>query len=325
MHFSSDPHKAKIAGRQYATRFYVETVSRGNPLEPTNANLVEILKGRLHRCPAWCDALRRELALRYGVTVAVERIIAHVAHGGASAGPPEEIAFMLSRRVPTQLMDDYRETQRIGGEDARKVRRWITTELTANLGREAVLAFEQRAANEAKERAINARDARKGDVYVTRGNCLYVRRSITDATTCREGTLVQLTCEDGTTPLLDAGQRIIVERDQPEPEHQDAEEENRAALGRDAEEEADARQAQSWDAEVDDLNGELDDSEQYEHIDAGDIQVGDRVARARTHPFVKVAAIRHGSTAVRLLNEHGATIARPQKTASWWRIAEKRC
>jgi hypothetical protein len=67
----------------------------------------------------------------------------------------------------------------------------------------------------------------------------------------------------------------------------------------------------------------LGDSEQYERVAAGDIQVGDRVARARTSPFVTVAVIRHGSTAVRLLNEHGATIARPQKTASWWRIAER--
>jgi hypothetical protein len=213
MNFSSDPHKAKIAGRRYATRFYVETVLRGKPLEPTNANLAEILKGMLHGRPAWCDALRRELALRYGVTVAVERIIGHIAHDGASDEPPEEIAFMLRHRVPTQLMDDYRETQRIGGEDARKVRRWITTELTANLGREAVIAFEQRAANEANECTINARDAREGDVYVTRGNGLYVRRSITDVTTYREGVLVQLMCEDGTTPLLDAGQRIVVERD----------------------------------------------------------------------------------------------------------------
>jgi hypothetical protein len=62
-----------------------------------------------------------------------------------------------------------------------------------------------------------------------------------------------------------------------------------------------------------------------ERVAAGDIQVGDRAARARTHPFVKVAQINVGNSAVRLLNEHGATIARPLKTASWWRIAERGC
>ncbi|MGA2166267.1 MAG: hypothetical protein ABSH36_17625, partial [Solirubrobacteraceae bacterium] len=97
------------------------------------------------------------------------------------------------------------------------------------------------------------------------------------------------------------------------------------ALARAAEEEADARQTQAWEAEVEDLSGELDDGEQYERVEAGQIQVGDRVARARTHPFVTVAAIRHGRTAVRLLNEHHATIARPQKTASRWRIVQRGC
>lgn len=210
---TADPDKAKIAGRKYATKFYVETVLQGSPLEPTNANLAEILKDCALRPRAeWYDAIRRELALRYGVTVAVERLIAHIACGSASAAPPEEIAFILSHRVPTQLMDDYRETQRIGNETAMKLRGWITAELIDNLGSEAVVAFEHRAANEAKERPIAARDARKGDVYVTRGNGLYARREIVAVTSYRKGALVQLTCADHTTPLLDAGQSIVVER-----------------------------------------------------------------------------------------------------------------
>lgn len=303
MNTTTDAHKAEIAGRKYATKFYVDTVLQGHPLEPTNANLAEILTNcALRPRPAWYDAIRRELALRYGVTVAVERIIAHIAHGDASAEPPEEIAFMLSHRMPTQLMDDYRETQRVGGEDARKVRRWITTELAANLGREAVLAFEQRAANEAKERAINARDARKGDVYVTRGNGLYVRRSITDVTTYREGALVQLMCEDGTTPLLDAGQSIVVERD----EH-----ENNHALGQAAVDDADARDAEGL--------VQPDEAPEPERITAGEIQVGDHVARARSHTFARVASIAPGAAAVRLMYDRGRTIARPRKTALWWR------
>jgi hypothetical protein len=211
---TTDPVKAKIAAAKYATKFYLGTVLQGDPLEPTNANLAEILKGcALRPRPAWYDAIRRELALRYGVTVAVERIIAHIAHGGASVDPPEEIAFTLSHRVPTQLMDDYRETQRIGDDDARKVRRWITAELIDRLGPEAVAAFEHRVANEAKERTIKARDARKGDVYVTRGSGLYVRREVVDITSYRNGVLVQLACADHTTPLLDASQSIVVERD----------------------------------------------------------------------------------------------------------------
>ncbi|HWJ51513.1 MAG TPA: hypothetical protein VNR42_10855 [Solirubrobacteraceae bacterium] len=215
---TASPDKAKIAGRKYPTKFYVDTVLQGRPLEPTNANLAEVLKDCCPRPrPAWYDAIRRQLALRYGVTVAVERFIAHIADGAASAEPPEEIAFILGHRVPTQLMDDYRETQRVGGEDARKVRRWITAELIGRLGPEAVAVFEQRAANEAKERTIKARDARKGDVYVTRGGGLYMRRQVVEVKTYRNGALVQLTCSDHTTPLLDAGQSIVVERDENEP------------------------------------------------------------------------------------------------------------
>jgi hypothetical protein len=69
---------------------------------------------------------------------------------------------------------------RIGGEIAVEVRRWITAELIDRIGREAVVTFEQRAANEVKERAIQAREARSGDVYVTRDNGLYVRREVVD-------------------------------------------------------------------------------------------------------------------------------------------------
>jgi hypothetical protein len=107
-------------------------------------------------------------------------------------------------------------------------------------------------------------------------------------------------------------------RDPTEPEH-------RAALDRAAADEAGARHARATHTEIEDPRDEPGEMRQYERVDAGDIQVGDHVARARTHTFVKVAAINRGNTAVRLLNEHGATIARPLKTAAWWRIAERGC
>lgn len=77
---------------------------------------------------------------------------------------------------------------------------------------------------------------------------------------------------------------------------------------------------------------------QYEKVQAGDIQPGDRVARARTHPFKTVAQVIHGDTAVRLVYDvspekraesieragyrRGSYIGpsdRPRKTATWWR------
>jgi hypothetical protein len=110
---------------------------------------------------------------------------------------------------------------------------------------EAAVAFERRAANEAKERTIEARDAREGDIYVTRESRLYDRREITNVKLRRSGALVDITFPDHTTRLLKAEQPIVVERE--EDDSRDAEterhEDNRA-LGRGAEEEADA-----WDRE----------------------------------------------------------------------------
>lgn len=57
-----------------------------------------------------------------------------------------------------------------------------------------------------------------------------------------------------------------------------------------------------------------------ERVLARDIQPGDCVARARTHQFALVAAVRPGPVAVRLLNAHGQTIARPRADAKWWRL-----
>lgn len=317
--------KAEIAGPKYASKFYADTAALGKPLEPTDRNLAETLKNcALRPRPEWFPAIRRALAAEYGITVRVEEIIQQ---SGGDARLIARAAATLKARSTTELMDDYRETQRIGGDAASEVRRWITAELIDRIGCEAVVAFEARAANEAKEREITAREARKGDIYVTRVDGLYTRQEILGCTIVPSLKLIQFHCADHTRPILPADQRIVVERndedERDEPAQRDAEEEDRAALGRAAEEEAHARQAQSWGAEVKDLSGELDDDEQYERVAAGDIQVGDRVARARTHPFVRVAAVRHGSSAVRLLGEHGATIARPQKTAPWWRVAKK--
>jgi hypothetical protein len=47
---------------------------------------------------------------------------------------------------------------------------------------------------------------------VTRGGGLYVRRQVVEVKTYRTGARVQLACSDHTTPLLDAGQSIIVKR-----------------------------------------------------------------------------------------------------------------
>lgn len=58
---------------------------------------------------------------------------------------------------------------------------------------------------------------------------------------------------------------------------------------------------------------------QYEKVQAGDIQPGDRVARARTHPFLTVRSAEHGATSVRLRYEDHGGSDRPRKTAQWWR------
>lgn len=65
------------------------------------------------------------------------------------------------------------------------------------------------------------------------------------------------------------------------------------------------------------------DTPTYERVEVGDIQVGDRIARARTHDFEQVAAISVGNTAAHILNAAGQTIARPKLTAKWWREVQQ--
>ncbi len=242
--------KAEIAGPKYARKFYADTAAQGKPLEPTDRNLAETLKNCARRPrPEWFPAIRRVLADEYGITVRVEEIIQQ---GGGDARLIAQAAATLKARSTTELMDDYRETQRIGGEPASEVRRWITAELIDRIGREAVVAFESRAANEANECEILARDARKGDIYMTRGDGLYVRREIVAVTTYRNGALVQLACADHTTPLFDANQSIVVERDQDDASDADSEpHEDHRALGLVAEEEAQAREREGWASEPD--------------------------------------------------------------------------
>jgi hypothetical protein len=59
---------------------------------------------------------------------------------------------------------------------------------------------------------------------------------------------------------------------------------------------------------------------QYERIEAGEIKPGDRVARARSHSFQQVTAISTGPVAITL--RFGRDIARPRRTAKWWRLQE---
>lgn len=57
----------------------------------------------------------------------------------------------------------------------------------------------------------------------------------------------------------------------------------------------------------------------YERVEAGDVRVGDRVARTRKAPFHEVADIDQGSTTVRFhYADHGGT-DRPRRIALWWR------
>ncbi len=60
---------------------------------------------------------------------------------------------------------------------------------------------------------------------------------------------------------------------------------------------------------------------QFERIEAGDVQPGDQVARARSHPFQRVTAISTGPVAV-TLQFAGNDIARPRRNAKWWRLRE---
>jgi hypothetical protein len=241
MSTATDTHKTEIASREYARKFHVETAARGKRLEPMDTNLAETLKDcALRPHPERFPSIRRVLADEYGITLWIERIIRQE---DSSEKVVAGVAALLKTRMTTWLMDDYRAAQRIGGEFASEVRRWITAELIHRIGREAVVAFEQRAANEVKERAITAREARKGDVYVTRDNGLYDRREITNVKLRRSGALVDITFPDHTTRLLKAEQPIVVEREEDDSRDTETErhEDNRA-LGGVAEEEAGARE-----------------------------------------------------------------------------------
>jgi hypothetical protein len=133
----------------------------------------------------------------------------------ANATPAPAVEILKARKT-TQLMDDYREAKRLGNLDGHEARRWITAELIHRIGREAVVAFEQRVQNEAKEVTIEARKAREGDIYVTRENRLYTRRRVIRATPCRRGARVEFMLADNTTLVFDANEPIVVERNEPE-------------------------------------------------------------------------------------------------------------
>jgi hypothetical protein len=122
-------------------------------------------------------------------------------------------AATLKSRKTTELMALYREAKRKGGVDASEARRWITAELLDRLPRSTVVKFEERVANELNERTIEAREAREGDIYVTRENRLYERREIVHVQHRRNGTLVDITLPKHEHRMLNGEQSIVVERE----------------------------------------------------------------------------------------------------------------
>jgi hypothetical protein len=78
------------------------------------------------------------------------------------------------------------------------------------------------------------------------------------------------------------------------------------------------------------MEGQTLPKAKYERVLAEDIQVGDRVARARTHGFLEVASVvvHAKSVVIRYANLNPADIRvawrsggmdRPQRHAKWWR------
>jgi hypothetical protein len=61
---------------------------------------------------------------------------------------------------------------------------------------------------------------------------------------------------------------------------------------------------------------------QWERVKAGDVQVGDEVARTRNsdYPPLKVKEIRRGARAVRLIGEGGGNVIRPRLDANLWKV-----
>jgi len=77
-------HKAEIAARKYATKFYLETVAEGKPLEPTDANLAQTPKdSTLRPRPECFEDIRRVLAEDYGVTLSPATIVLQAAEAYA--------------------------------------------------------------------------------------------------------------------------------------------------------------------------------------------------------------------------------------------------
>lgn len=59
--------------------------------------------------------------------------------------------------------------------------------------------------------------------------------------------------------------------------------------------------------------------QQFERITADEIQAGDRVARARSHPFFEVSRVEHHEKAVWIYYAGKLHRDRPQRVAKWWR------
>lgn len=57
----------------------------------------------------------------------------------------------------------------------------------------------------------------------------------------------------------------------------------------------------------------------WERLRADEIEVGDEIARAKTHDVQTVAEIGGGPVSVRFVNAAGQTIMRPRRTAWLWR------
>lgn len=60
------------------------------------------------------------------------------------------------------------------------------------------------------------------------------------------------------------------------------------------------------------------DNQLYERITCEQVEVGDRIARAKTHPFYPVVDIREGEKSRRLLFRQHAI--RPNRSQKLWRL-----
>lgn len=77
--------------------------------------------------------------------------------------------------------------------------------------------------------------------------------------------------------------------------------------------------------------GKVNEVTQYQRITCEDVKVGDRIARAKSHPFNEVVEIHEGPVSRRLIFTHAAPEARrdwgqnirPRRTAKLWRIVDE--